>query len=138
MPSPLSFRQPAAAPRLLLLGALVFVVLLGLLGAWTQAQAASLTEGTSELSHFMPAEGGGDMGTGVQADKAPTGLSCLKPAAFKSTAADFRPSEVSDKDVHSRVVSWMSLPQAVPAQAPQPGLAQTVREPLLRPPARLG
>ncbi len=138
MSRPISCQQTAAAPRLLLLGGLFFVVLLGLLGAWTQAQAASLAYGASELSYLMPAEGSEDMGAGVQADSAPAGLmSCIKPAGLKVKAADLRPGEVSDKDVHSRIVLWLTLPQAAPAQGPQSVLPQTVREPLLRPPARL-
>jgi len=117
---------------------LAFVLLVGLLGAWTQVQATSRTSSTSELSYFMPAEGAGDMSTTAQADSAWAGVSCGKPSELKTTNADLVLNEVSDKDVHSCVVLWLTLPQAVPAQGPQIDLPQTVREPLLRPPARLG
>lgn len=138
MSSPRSCRQPTAAPRPFLSWGLVWVLLFGLFGAWTQVQAANWTSGASELSYFMPAEEAGDMGTSAQADSAWAGVSCGKPSELKTTTADLVLNEISDKDVHSCVVLWLTLPQAVPAQGPQIELPQTVREPLLRPPARLG
>jgi hypothetical protein len=138
MPSAITYRQPAAAARLLLSWGLAWVLLVGLLGAWTQARATSGTVGASELSYFMPAEDAGDMRTSAQADSGPAGLACSKPAELKATTTDLVPNEVSDKDVHSCVLLWLTLPQAIPAQGPPIELPQTVREPLLRPPALLG
>ena len=64
-------------------------------------------------------------------------LICRKPAPYKP-GADQVLNEIADQDIPSCPGLWLALMQGVPAQGPQPELPQTERQPLLRPPARLG
>ncbi len=141
MSGPTVPRQPAAARRPALYWGLLLVLLAGLLWTWTQARAADApaTLGEpSELSHFLPVDGLDHVDNSPGAGEVGPALSCRKPAPAKTTVADLVLNEISDKDVQSRAGLWPALPQAVPQPGPQPELPLTVREPLLRPPARLG
>ncbi|MFZ5567426.1 MAG: hypothetical protein ACOY95_10520 [Pseudomonadota bacterium] len=64
-------------------------------------------------------------------------LICRKPAPYKP-GADQVLNEIADQDIPSCPGLWLALMQGIPALEPQPELPQTERQPLLRPPARLG
>lgn len=130
----------AAGMRTGLLGLLV--LLAGLFWFWAQAHAAPAP--LVEVSHdemvywVMADTQHEDIESTDSALSSAMGQICRKPAPAKTTVADLVLNEISDKDVQSRAGLWPALPQAVPQPGPQPELPLTVREPLLRPPARLG
>ncbi len=130
----------AAGMRTGLLGLLVFLA--GLLWSWSQAHAApaALLEAShAEMVYWTMAD---TQDEGIESSESALssapGLICRKPAPAKTTVADLVLNEIADKDVQSCAGLALALPQAPPLPGLQPELPQTVREPLLRPPARRG
>lgn len=140
MLGPNRFSPPlAAGMRTSLLGLLL--LLAGLFWAWTQAHAAPahlLDASDDETVYWAMADvEGEDIEPGESALSPARDLICRKPAPYKPRA-DKLLNEMADQDLPSCVALWMTLPNGIPAQGPQPVLSQAEREPLLRPPARLG
>lgn len=134
---PHAFASPAPR-RLGLLRVLALLLLAGgLLWSWTQAHATPLPSTGGELAGFnllqAEAEAVLDSATPPGAE-----VVCRKPASVKATPVERVLNEVADLEVLPRQPVWMLAAQAVPVQGPQPALAQTEPQPLLRPPARLG
>ena len=136
-------RQPPAisrpaARRLGLLRVLAFLLLVGgLLWSWSQAHATPLPRTGGELAGFELLQAEADV---VLDSATPPGAEvvCRKPASVKATPVERVLNEVADLEVLPRQPVWLLAAQAVPVQGPQPALAQTEPQPLLRPPARLG
>lgn len=109
-----------------LLPALLVLVLAGLLWSWGQAQARPLSAMPGEpVSFVLPAA----------TVAAGAGLEALPP---QGTAADLVLDEIADQDVLQRWHVLIAPTQPLLVPAPQPALQEAERQPLLRPPSRLG
>lgn len=130
----------AAGRRTGLLGFLV--LLAGFFWSWALAHAAPaplLEVSHDEMVYWVMADTQDQGIEPTESALSPAmGLICRKPAPAKTTVADLVLNEIADKDVQSCAGLALALPQAPPLPGPQPELPLTVREPLLRPPARLG
>lgn len=130
---------PAAGMRMGLLGFLV--VLAGFFWSWAQAHAAPaplLELGHGEMVYWVMTDPQEENVETTESALSPAmGLSCRKPAPAKTMVADLVLNEIADKDAQSCAGLALALPQAPPLPGLQPELPQTVREPLLRPPAVL-
>jgi len=109
-----------------LLPALLFLVLAGLLWSWGQAQARPLSAAPSEPASFVLDAATVAPGAGLEA------------LSLQGTAADLVLNEMADQDVLHRWHVLIALAQAVLVHGPQPALQEAERQPLLRPPSRLG
>lgn len=109
-----------------LLPALLFLVLAGLLWSWAQAQAKPLSAAPSEPASFV-----------LEAATVAPGAG-LKALPLQDAAADLVLNEIADQDVLHRWHVLIALTQALLVTAPQPALQEAERQPLLRPPSRLG
>lgn len=109
-----------------LLPALLFLVLAGLLWSWAQAQAKPLSAAPSEPASFV-----------LEAATVAPGAG-LKALPLQDAAADLVLNEIADQDVLHRWHVLIALTQALLVPAPQPALQEAERQPLLRPPSRLG
>lgn len=120
-------------------GLLALLLMAGLFWCALQAQAASLSGADEgEMAHWVLADLGVEDIEPTEPALAPSrDLICRKPVPYKP-GTDLVLNEIADQDVPSCLVLWPSLPQAVPASEPQPEFPQAERQPLLRPPARLG
>ena len=124
-----------------LLGLLALMLLTGAFwgGTLAQPQAVPLAyEAGGEMAYWVMSDlEEEDIEPGESALGPAGGLICRKPAPYKP-GADQVLNEIADQDIPSCPDLWLALMQGVPAQGPQPELPQTERQPLLRPPARLG
>ncbi len=118
----------------------LLLLLAGLCWSWAQAHAAPapLDISDDETVYWAMADAQvEDIEPSESALSPARDLICRKPAPYKP-GADQVFNEIADQDLLSCPGRWMALPQGIPAQGPQPELPQTERQPLLRPPARLG
>ena len=121
---------------------LAFVLLaMGCL-SWSWARAA-MPAGQSELVYFMSQAGTDAPGSAFETtspvlQSTAQTPSCSLPQLTSTPTIDQILAEIADQDIPSCPGLWLALLQGVPTQGPQPELPQTERQPLLRPPARLG
>ncbi len=121
---------------------LAFVLLATGLMSWSWARAG-VPAGQSELAYFMSQAGTDAPGSAFES-ASPVLRStaqipnCRLPQLTSAPTIDQIPAEIADQDIPSCPGLWLALLQGAPAQGPQPELPQTERQPLLRPPARLG
>ncbi len=113
----------------------------GLFWSWSQAYAAPvplLEVSHEEMVYWAMADvEDEEVEPGESALSPARDLMCRKPASYKP-GVDQVFNEIADQDIQYCPGLWLALMQGVPAQWPQPELPQTERQPLLRPPARLG
>lgn len=109
--------------------------------AWAWAQVASVPQlevSDAETAYWAMADAEDEDIEPSESALSPTGdLICRKSAPYKP-GADQVLKEIADQDLPSCPGLWLALLQGIPAQGPQPELPQTERQPLLRPPKRLG
>jgi hypothetical protein len=142
MHRPASVPQSTASMWPGLHGWLVLVLLATGFLSWFWARPA-MPAGHSELTYFMPRASALAQGTAFEpATSAPQITAqapiCGKPLLTSTPTLDQVFNEIADQDIPSCTGLWLALLQGAPAQGPQPELPQTERQPLLRPPARLG
>lgn len=125
------------APRRLgLLRTLAFLLLAGgLLWSWTQARAAPLSIAGSELAGFSLLEAAGEPVL-ESAARPDAGELCRKPAPVKDAPVERLLNEAADPEVLPHDPVGQLTARVGPVCGPQPALAQTEPQPLLRPPAR--
>ena len=121
---------------------LVAVLLATGLLSWSWARPA-MPAGHSELTYLMPRASAHAQGTAFEPAAGATQITmqtpiCGKPLLTSTPTLDQVFNEIADQDIPSCPGLWLALLQGAPAQAPQPELPQIERQPLLRPPARLG
>jgi hypothetical protein len=140
-------RQPSVLPFTTrmwpgLHGWLALVLLVTGFMSWSWART-SIPMGKSEMVYFMSLAGADTLGSafepaGPAVRSAAQVLTCSLPQLTGTPTIDQVYTEIADQDIPSCPDLWLALMQGVPAQGPQPELPQTERQPLLRPPARLG
>lgn len=133
--NPYSNQSPALR-RPGLLRALAFLLLAGLLWSWGQVQAAPAWAATSE-----PVFAAFDSEAQVAEDAAASQdgqRACAKPSSTQASGVELVLNEIADQEALSRLLLGGALSQALPPQGAQPLLQQAWRQPLLRPPRRLG
>lgn len=123
-------------------GWLAFVLLATGLMSWSWARAA-MPDGPREMVHVMSQTGAVAPESAFEnASPAMQSTaqipSCRLPQLTSTPTIDQILAEIADQDVPSCPGLWLALLQGAPTQGPQPELPQTERQPLLRPPARLG
>jgi hypothetical protein len=137
--NPSSILSPAPR-RLGLLRALAFLWLAGLLWSWGQAQAhtqpVTLPIASDELAHAIAVVEADAMAAAMTPPDVPA--TCVKPLPSPASGADQVCNEVSDQDALPYQLAWGLPPQVVRQSAVQPAPQQAERQPLLRPPIRLG
>lgn len=133
--NPTSILSPAPR-RLGRLRALAFLVLAGFLWVWGQAQAVPLPVASDELAHAIAVIEADAMAAPLSAPDLPA--TCVKPLSSPASGADLVCNEISDQDALPYQLAWGLPPQVVRQPAVQPAPQQAERQPLLRPPIRLG
>jgi hypothetical protein len=120
----------------------LLVLLAGLFWSWVQVDTAPAhrvdVDGDAMVVWAMAEAEEEDLEPSESALGPSQDLICRKPTAPYTPGADQGLSEITDQDIPSCPGLWIALPHGVPALEPQPELPQAERQPLLRPPARLG
>lgn len=123
-------------------GWLAFVLLATGCMSWSWARAA-MPEGSREMVQVMSQTGAGAPGSAFETARpvlqstAQT-PNCSLPQLTSTPTIDQILAEIADQDIPSCPGLWLALLQGAPTHGPLPELPQTERQPLLRPPARLG
>lgn len=124
------YRELSQAQRRLgPLHALVFLLLVCCLWSWSQAQATPGAAASGQLASASFV---------TEAELVALPLACVNAVVANHSGVDLVVNEIADQEALASLHLRTAPPQTVPPRSRQPALQQAERQPLLRPPTRLG